>query len=270
VKWFSAALCIGALASCAAAQGSTRAITAGEDDVPRARAETVDVVRRSIVQRIVREAPTAVRGGVARLVTMVPLDEHKRARIAESVSALLSVERLENQVALELEKKLGADEIKKLGAGQARDDVAAVIAAATGADPAAADLEKFVGDANALPKERHERVKALVDASWSPVVVDKLTRAPVATAGRIAAVAAKDAADRAQLVHIADTAPAGDPRALVVAFAFLWRELDDATLDGARGWFNSADGVRENAALVDATTAALADVAAAIEARARE
>ena len=262
------------LCACACACATARSTDAPPPHAngPHARAETIDVVRKSLVQRVLREAPAITRGAVARLVTMVPLDERRRGYLAPAVSTSLSAERLEDQAAQRLERALSAEQIRSLGEALDRADVAAVIGAATGVDPPSGELEKFVDDPRALSAERHERVKALVDASWSPSVIDRLTRAPVAAAGAIVAAAVDGAeadAHRGELLHLADQAPASDPGALIVAFAFLWRELDDATLDGARAFFTSDLGATSTRALVDAAAGAVDDVAADIAAQVR-
>ena len=227
------------------------------------------VVHTSLVQRVVREAPAVTRGGVARLVTMVPLDDKRRQKLAEVVSGMLSVERMENDVAVLVERALG-DDLAAVTAGLTRSDVSAVISAAMAEVPDG-ELERFVADPKALPDARRKRVKALVDVTWSPSTVDALTRAPVAAAGRIVASALERGAPgedekRGELSRIADTPRPGDARALVVAFAFLWRDLDDVTLDSAQEWFAGDLGRRSTEALVASSLAALDGVAAAIEA----
>ena len=253
--------------ACATPAASGVAGAGGAEDDVRARAETLEVVRRSLVQRVVREAPAVTRSGVARLVTMVPLDETRMTRLAPSVSRVLFAERLENETALRLERALSADDIHALGDALADDAVQAVIGAAVAADPPVHDLERFVEDPASLTEARRGRVTALVQSTWSPVVVDRLTRAPVSAAGRIVAAALKDddGPRRDDLLRIADQARPGDPDALVVAFAFLWRDLDDATLDNAHTFFASGLGTRSTIALVNAVTAAIDALAATVE-----
>ncbi|HEY4219924.1 MAG TPA: hypothetical protein VGO62_01250, partial [Myxococcota bacterium] len=123
---------IAALALSSCAHGRALVEHPGDEDALRARAETLDVVQRSLVQRVLRESPAVTRGALARLVTIVPLDDKRRDRLAAAVSSELSVEQLENAVALRLQRALSQDEIHALGAAEAGDDVHAVIAAATG------------------------------------------------------------------------------------------------------------------------------------------
>ncbi len=232
-----------------------------------AREETLGVVRRSLVQRVVREAPAVTRSGVARLVTMVPLDEDRRNRLATAVSRDLSADRLEDEVGRRLEDALDADDLKALGDALAEPAVAAVIDAAVVSVPDSKALEHFVEDEKALPEARRARVKALVDLTWSAGAVDRLTRAPVSAAARIVAAALKDdeVTRRADLLAIAQVPKPGDPDQLVVAFAFLWKDLDDDTLDAARAFFASELGVRSTSALVDGTVDAVGAIAASIE-----
>jgi hypothetical protein len=154
---------------------------------------------------------------------------------------------------------LTPDEVQQLGEGLASDAVSSVVEAALTLDPPQTELEKFVLDPQALPEARRAKVRALVNATWSPHFVDKLTRAPVAAAGRIVAAALRDEdrEHKKELENLADQARPGDPDALVVAFAFLWRDLDDATLDEATAFFTSELGKRANTALVEAVTTSI-------------
>lgn len=232
---------------------------------------TLDALRCSPVQRFVKEAPAVVRKGVARLVTLVPLDDGKSGRLAPAVAAAFIVDRLEVESAARLEKTLTGPEIVALYEALQAPAVAAVVAAAVVQEPDAADLERFVEDAKAIPKARRARVKALVDASWSPVALDRLSRAPVAAAGRVIAAALADDDDqrRTELLRIAEAGRPTDPDALVVAFAFLWRDLDDAALDEATAYFTSSAGKRATTALLEASIAALAALASEVEQRVR-
>jgi hypothetical protein len=215
-------------------------------------------VRRSLVQRMVREAPAVTRSGVARLVTLVPLDERRVGNLAPAMSRALYAERLEKETAARLERALG-EELSLLKDAFDGAEVRAVIEAALVLDPGAEELERFVENPGALSEERRARVRALTDLTWSPATVDRLSRAPVAAAGRIVAAATRDADQgrRSELLRLADAAPPGDPDALVVAFAFLWRELDDETLDRARDFFASDLGLRSTKLLVESLTGAL-------------
>lgn len=239
----------------------------GAGEVMRASDRALEVVRKSPVQRFVREAPTVVRSGIARLVTMVPLDDAKMARLAPAVARTFYVERLEMETALRLERALSAAEIEALAAALDDDAVAAVIAGAVAQEPEGKALERFVEDPRALGEERRARVKALVDASWSPSTIDKLTRAPVAAAGRCVAAAVRDDDDsrRTELLRIAEHGRASDPDALVVAFAFLWRDVDDASLDAAQRFFSSQEGRKAHHALLEAALNAVGDLAAQVE-----
>lgn len=240
--------------------------------VPSPSDAAVAVVRSSLVQRVVREAPAVTRSGVARLVTLVPLDEERVGRLASAVGRALSADRLEAETAARIEAVLAPDELQELDDALLAGEVRAVIDAALAADPAASDLARFVDDPAALPEERRAKVRALVELTWSPDVVDRLSRAPVAAAGRIVAAATKDGdvGRRDELLRIAEAALPGNPEALVVAFAFLWRDLDDETLEAARAFFASDLGVRSTKALVDAVLAAIAAVAVEVEAEVRE
>src|SRR5262245_49510028 len=90
------------IASACATDGASTSTKAPStfDANARARDDTIELVHKSMVQRVVREAPAVTRSGVARLVTMVPLDEERMKRLAPAVSTALSTERLENVVAL--------------------------------------------------------------------------------------------------------------------------------------------------------------------------
>lgn len=230
---------------------------------------TVAVVRKSTVQRFVREAPAVVRSGIARLVTLVPLDDAKMARLAPAVARAFFVERLELETAARLEQQLTAGEILALGVALDNAAVRDVVIAALAQEPEGKALERFVEDPRALPEDRRALVKAVVDASWSPLVIDKLTRAPVAAAGRCVAAAVHDdergRERRAELLRLAEHGRSTDPDALVVAFAFLWRGIDDASLQEARNFFESADGRKGHRALVDAALDAVDDLAAHVE-----
>lgn len=255
-----------ALAALSMACGTTSNASAAAD-VPRASEIALEIVRKSPVQRFVREAPAVVRSGIARLVTMVPLDDAKMARLAPAVARAFYVERLEVETALRLEKALTPDELAALATALDDAAVAAVIAGAVAQAPEGKALERFVEDPRALDEERRARVKALVDASWSPSAIDKLTRAPVAAAGRCVAAAVRDDDDsrRTELLRIAEHGRASDPDALVVAFAFLWRDVDDASLDAAHRFFSSQEGRKAHHALLDAALNAVADLAAQVE-----
>src|ERR1043166_756673 len=117
------------LSSACATDGGAATTTTGPaaptvDASARAKDETIEIVRKSMIQRVVREAPAVTRSGVARLVTMVPLDDARMQRLAPSVSTALSVERLENVVALRLERALTDDERAALAAAQEEPAVA--------------------------------------------------------------------------------------------------------------------------------------------------
>lgn len=87
-------LAIAVLVALAPACATTPAAGPATVDDAKARAETVDVVRRSVVQRVLREAPAVTRGGVARLVTMIPLDDARVQRLAPAMGKAFYVERL--------------------------------------------------------------------------------------------------------------------------------------------------------------------------------
>lgn len=251
---------------CATTSTTNGGASTESDPVIKASDVALDVVRRSIVQRVVREAPAVTRGGVARLVTMVPLDDGRMHKMATSVSRVLSTERMENDVATRIDRALG-DDAPAVADALKRADVAAVVNAAL-TDPQPGELESFMAEPKRLPEERRARVQALVDVTWSPGTVDALTRAPVAAAGRIVASALKSGDDdkRSELMKIAETERPSDARALIIAFAFLWRDLDDATLDSARAWFASDLGMKSTRALVAASIGAVDDLAAAVAA----
>jgi hypothetical protein len=255
--------------ACATAPATTAPATTTTTPVSKASDATRALVHASMVQRVVREAPAVTRAGVARLVTMVPLDEKRMNALAPIVSKELSVERLDDEVARRVEGALSDDERHLLADALARPDVARVIESAIAIDPANSEIESFVGDPKALGEGRRALVKSLVDVTWSPLVVDRLTRAPVAAAGKIVAAALRDGDDaaRTQLLHIADSQRPGDPDALVVAFAFLWRDLDDDTLKNATAWFASDAGVKATRVLVDATLTGIDAVADGIAAQ---
>lgn len=257
------------LASCATTPEAARDDQG--DVVATAALSTLEAVRRSPVQRFVKEAPSVVRKGIAHLVTLVPLDEARSARLAPAVGASFIADRLEVETAARLERALGTEELAAFAQALETPRVAAVVSAAVAQEPDPAALERFMADRKALPEARRARVKALVDASWSPSVLDRLSRAPVAVAGRVVAAALKDDDDqrRTELLRIAEAGRPSDPRALVVAFAFLWRELDDAVLDEATAYFTSAPGQRATAALLEAATSSLAQLAADVEKRVR-
>ena len=259
------------LSSCATPTAGRPALALDHQVLPKASAITLDAVRRSPVQRFVKEAPGVVRKGIARLVTLVPLDDAKSGRLAPAVGAAFIVDRLELETALRLEKTLSSQEIAAFALALQTPSVAAVVSASVLSEPDTAVLERFVEDPKALTEVRRARVKALVDASWSPSVLDRLSRAPVAAAGRVVAAALKDDDDqrRTELLRIAEAGRPVDPDALVVAFAFLWRELDDAVLDEATVYFTSDQGQRAAEALLEAATSSLAQLAADVEQRVR-
>lgn len=242
-----------------------------DEVVASASSVTLAALRRSPVQRFVKEAPSVVRKGIARLVTLVPLDDAKSGRLAPAVGEAFIVDRLEIETAVRLEKVLSDEEIEAFAAALETTSVASVVSASLAEEPDSQALERFVEDPKALSEERRARVKALVDASWSSSVLDRLSRAPVAAAGRVVAAALKDDDDqrRTELLRIAEAGRPTDPDALVVAFAFLWRELDDAVLDQATAYFVSPAGKRANDALLEAATAALAKLALDVEKRVR-
>jgi hypothetical protein len=271
---FRAALMFGVLFGglfgvlCSAACATTTSDgTNASGEIVRASDATLEVVRRSPVQRFVREAPTVVRSGIAKLVTMVPLDDKKMARLAPAVAAAFFVERLETETALRLEKALTPAEIASLADALQNEAVAAVITGAVSQVPEGKALERFVEDPRALGEERRARVRALVEASWSPSIVDRLTRAPVAAAGRCVAAAVRDDDDgrRTELLRIAEHGRASDPDALVVAFAFLWRDIDDAAIDEAQRFFSSQEGRKAHHALLEAAVNAVDELARQVE-----
>ncbi len=255
------------VAGLACACSTTNDAGSSSGEITKASDAALEVVRKSPVQRFVREAPTVVRSGVARLVTMVPLDDAKTARLAPAIARAFYVERLEVETAMRLERALNAAEIEALAHALEGAAVAAVIAGAVAQEPEGKALERFVEDPRALDEERRARVKALVDASWSPSTIDKLTRAPVAAAGRCVAAAVRDDDDsrRTELLRIAEHGRPSDPDALVVAFAFMWRDIDDASLDEAQRFFSSQEGRKAHQALLQAALNAIAELAVQVE-----
>ena len=253
-----------ALASCA---------TGGDDHYPAATAsaspEAMRAVRCSPAQRFVREAPTVVRKGVAHLVTLVPLAKDKAGRLAPAVAAAFMNDRLEWETATRLQQLLSAEEIVSFAAALDSASVQAVVSASVAYEPDAALLARFVADRLALSDERSTRVQALMAASWSPSMLDRLSRAPVAAAGRVvaAALADDDSARRAELLRVAEAGRPVDAAALLVACAFLWRELDDAVLDEATAYFTSSAGQRATAAVLEAAISSLLQLALEVEGR---
>lgn len=245
----AAAVAVVAVGAPACASAPTRTVA----PAPQPAEAAIFAVRRSLVQRVVQQAPAVTRSGVARLVSLVPLDDARVARLADAMARALFVERLEQETARRLERALSPEELPLLLEALADADVRAVIDAALAADPAAGELERFVDDPASLAAPRQAKVRALMAVTWTPQTVDKLTRAPVIAAGRIVAAATRDADEgrRSELLRLAEGAPPSDPDSLVVAFAFLWRALPDETLESARDFFSSDLGARSTKALVE-------------------